>query len=562
MPWTIYKYILLEILKTLLPCVLVLLAIISFAASVGPLSSGFISAESVPLFIFYMAPSMLQFALPFAAAFAATIVFNRLANDNEILACRALGISYAKILMPVAAIGLSLTIGMVFLSNWVVPEFVLRAEKMATKDITLSLVNQIKQGREFVFDDKFTVFARDAVSVPAPEKTKNEKMQASQLIKLKNIVFGQLNEENELFQYGTAEQADFYVYRSDRGAWLEMLFKGVNIVEQGSGVMRFAEGENFVVPLPNFFKDQPRFLTIKQLRDIEKTPELYDRVRKRKLTLAKEAARQRVYEIVSQAVDAGGPIVLLMPDRVGKYVIQNATLAGVGGQGLRIKGREGKPLRIQFTRGGLVLKTFSSTRGATLGVKFNAMQRMFDEFKTEQAEPQIVVTLKDVLIENVAAGLKNMKKQHVETGLRVDEKVFDYFHQQLGAHQLSEQVTQKYSGIPAIQQKSQSLEHLLITMYRRIKGEQNLRIATAFSCALILILGCLFCMKDQQQMPLMIYLKTFILTLLVLILTHRGLRMATDPKASSALMGLCVLWLGNVITVLLIWFTYWKISRN
>ena len=104
MPWTLYRYILKDLLKLLVFTTVVLTVVISFAASIKPMSEGLLSPGSMFRFIIYTVPTMVQFAVPFAGTFAGTMVFNRMVNDNEILACAAGGISYRALLVPVISL--------------------------------------------------------------------------------------------------------------------------------------------------------------------------------------------------------------------------------------------------------------------------------------------------------------------------------------------------------------------------------------------------------------------------------------------------------------------------
>ena len=94
MPWTLYWYILRDLLKLLALATAVLVLVISAAVAIKPLSDGLLGPVALVKFILYTMPTTLQFALPFGAAFASTIVFNRMAADNEIVACSASGMSY------------------------------------------------------------------------------------------------------------------------------------------------------------------------------------------------------------------------------------------------------------------------------------------------------------------------------------------------------------------------------------------------------------------------------------------------------------------------------------
>src|SRR5688572_29498054 len=111
MPWTIYRYILRDLVKLLLLRTTVPAVVIGFAAAIKPLSDGMLGAEGLIKFVLYSIPTMIGVAIPFSAAFASTLIFCRLTADNEILACRASGMSYLTILLPVLFLGLALTGG-------------------------------------------------------------------------------------------------------------------------------------------------------------------------------------------------------------------------------------------------------------------------------------------------------------------------------------------------------------------------------------------------------------------------------------------------------------------
>ncbi|MEM8496259.1 MAG: LptF/LptG family permease, partial [Planctomycetota bacterium] len=145
MPLTLYRYIAWELFKLLALSTTVLVLVISFAATIKPLSDGLLSPWAMVKFIGYTAPTMLTFALPFSGAFAATLLFIRLASDNEVQACAASGISYRSILFPVAAIGLALTMGLFFMANYVIPGFYRGAARTIEADVMTMLVGRLNE---------------------------------------------------------------------------------------------------------------------------------------------------------------------------------------------------------------------------------------------------------------------------------------------------------------------------------------------------------------------------------------------------------------------------------
>ena len=159
MPWTLYRYILFDLVKLLALTTLVLVLLIAFAAAIKPLSDGVLSPAALLKYVVYLVPTMLPFALPFAGAFAGTLVFSRMTSDNEILACSASGMSYWTILMPVMTLGLVLTLSMFYLSGFVLPRFYQGAERMLQKDLIHLLISQVERGQTAHMKD-WALYAR------------------------------------------------------------------------------------------------------------------------------------------------------------------------------------------------------------------------------------------------------------------------------------------------------------------------------------------------------------------------------------------------------------------
>ena len=124
MPWRLYRYILGELLKQVLLTTMILVTIIAFGAVIKPLAGDTIltPAQAIKFVGLAMIP-MLQYALPFAAGFAATLTLHRFVTENEIIAMAASGMSYRSIFAPVIGLGLALMLIMVILTQTVIPRF-------------------------------------------------------------------------------------------------------------------------------------------------------------------------------------------------------------------------------------------------------------------------------------------------------------------------------------------------------------------------------------------------------------------------------------------------------
>src|SRR5436189_4191181 len=111
MPWLLYRYILRDLLRVVGLTASVLVTVIAFGATIKPLANDtLLDAAQTAKYMGLAIVPMLQFALPFAAGFAATITLHRMTNDNEILAMSASGISYRRIMVPLIGLGVALTL--------------------------------------------------------------------------------------------------------------------------------------------------------------------------------------------------------------------------------------------------------------------------------------------------------------------------------------------------------------------------------------------------------------------------------------------------------------------
>src|SRR5688572_29493463 len=122
-PRTIWLFISRELWGLILLTTAVVVLIVAFCATVKPMAEGKLGSAEAARFLLYAIPPMLQYVLPFAAGFASTIAFHRMAADNELEAARVGGISYEMLLAPAAAAGLALAAALALISGEVVPRF-------------------------------------------------------------------------------------------------------------------------------------------------------------------------------------------------------------------------------------------------------------------------------------------------------------------------------------------------------------------------------------------------------------------------------------------------------
>src|SRR5438132_5593183 len=103
---TLFWYIFKDLLKIFFLTSGVLAGIMSFGGLLRPLTEHGLDAGQVGRILTYFMPAMETYSLPVAALFATSMVYGRLAADNELIAARASGISHLAIATPALVLGL------------------------------------------------------------------------------------------------------------------------------------------------------------------------------------------------------------------------------------------------------------------------------------------------------------------------------------------------------------------------------------------------------------------------------------------------------------------------
>ncbi len=125
---TIHRYVFRELMKVFVLASIALTLILSLGSVIGPIQEYGVGPSQIVHLMCYFIPITLTFVLPMAALFSASLVYGRLASDNELDACRASGISILTMAYPGAILAIIVAIANLLLSFYVMPDFIHRAE--------------------------------------------------------------------------------------------------------------------------------------------------------------------------------------------------------------------------------------------------------------------------------------------------------------------------------------------------------------------------------------------------------------------------------------------------
>src|SRR5437763_8945621 len=166
---TLFWYIFKHLLRIFFMSSGVLAGIMSFGGLLRPLTEHGLNMGQVMHMLTYFQFPMTAYSLPIAALFATTIVYGRLSADNEIVACRSAGISHLAIALPALVLGLTVAILGLLLLCFIVPIFMLKAEKVVFSNVGQIIVNEIERSHQLKMEQEgqsVTVFAQTAKELP------------------------------------------------------------------------------------------------------------------------------------------------------------------------------------------------------------------------------------------------------------------------------------------------------------------------------------------------------------------------------------------------------------
>ncbi len=575
MPWTLYRYILRELLKVLMLTTAVMVVVLSFGAAIGPMSDGLLGPVSLIKFVLYTMPTVLGFALPFAGAFSATVVFHAMTKDNEVLACRAGGLSYSRIFAPVIALGLTLMIVLLLLSNTIVPGFWKAAKRTVEGDVLGILVSQLNQNRPYIFGDDGVLYADDAEVRDPPEGSSAAGLTAEQLIVMRGVAVGQYDKATgRVLTDTTARTASALLVRDASGkAYITIRLDDPTHYNAASGQFETIGRSGSLetdqpIELPNPIEDEPIFFTFDDLMRLKRQPQDFDTVRSAQAELAAAISRQQLVHLISAGLsrDGLGPgFVVLKGGLPNDYYRLSAPDIRVVESGLELAGIDALPVTIDRYDNpqllGEPLRRFESD-AATVTVQSGRFDR----------EPVARVTMRNVRVLALnGIDPPTNKAEQVIGPVRYPKRVLGVDPAALTADELidfaeREQLTEALS----IRSARLTLSFSIIQLKYMIDAELYARLAKALATPLLLLLGTMLAVRLHDRLPLVVFFWAFVLAIITLLMIHTGQSMAErigieEVQAGRGLdraIGVAVLWGGNLILLLVIARLYLKIARN
>jgi lipopolysaccharide export system permease protein len=547
---TLYAYISLDLARITAMALAAFTLVMTVFGVAEPLREQGLSGPQVLSLFGFTVPIMLSLTLPIAALFAATFVYGRLSQSNELLAARASGISPVTLLKPALVLGGLVTVLSLVLSNYVTPTMASRAGRFVMANVEGIAYKQLST-RNYWKDRAGHIVHASEVH---PEKRSIRGVVAADVRDPDSVTLLIAPEARMAF---TREEGESYATFHLRGA----------AIARGASYDLIQVGETSVqsLSLPNMAREKPAWYSWSQLRRVLEDPGLHSEIHRQLVGIRRQICRERLSGRIIRAINRGGTYVLT--DGVYDYEVSagGAELRSRGGVRLSSKLGEDDVLmrvRVVRTRRGrdTFRKTISSDSASILADTPDEDLGLTPGGERLSRHMQVSVELAGhVTVEAGAEGTRAEPARHREwgvTGLKIPEDILE----EVENIDLKEIYRDPKAYIMNAAMLTALPERVAIAR-GKVKAEMHGRIAYGLSCCLLVALGAALGLVFRGGHLLSAFALSVIPAALVIVLMVMGQEMVANPDANPAL-GLGAIWSGLVLVLVANLFVYARLTRR
>ena len=143
------RYVLGEVVRAFTLALLTITAVFVLLTVMGKAASAGLGPLELLQLIPYMIPMSLPYTVPVSLLFAATVVYGRLAGDNEVIAVKTAGLSAMVLIWPTVLVGLVLSLVLTQLSSNFIPESNAAVKKLIYKNIEDLFYKKLRMDKYF-----------------------------------------------------------------------------------------------------------------------------------------------------------------------------------------------------------------------------------------------------------------------------------------------------------------------------------------------------------------------------------------------------------------------------
>lgn len=548
-PMLIWRSITGEMVRLLIVSALSLVGVIAFAVAVKPLSEGKVGASSALMFMTLAMVPMLQYALPFAGGFAATLAYHRMSSDNEGVAAMAGGVGHRWILAPAVAVGLVLAVGVGLLSNTVIPSFFHSMERVLTRDAASIVASAVDGGQSVVLGDRkrahWQVFARQALELPAEGDARDH-------LALMDVLAVDVGRDGVATNYISAERVDAWFFddnsSEEPGTAVQLQFS--NALRTGDDGAAYQEA--FVtqrVRIPGAIRDDPKFLTWSQMDEASAHPERMGSVEQRRRVLASRMADLDSARRVATMLRESGQ---------AEFRTSQGQIARVFGDDLRRDEASSRwrIIRVAIENDGPMRTRIERVDEDGVVTLMTAGEASIQADADSGTPGALRLMMRDVLTAGRPGEPGTRREQDEIAGLTPRGSAGASAMAMASDELLAEARLERDGGAGSgeVREAARDLRRKIRDFRREILSKRHERLGYAAACFVMVLAGAVMGMRLRDSLPLPVYLWSFLPALIAVITISAGQGVA--HKTGEA--GLLLLW-GGVAGLAV--FTYSQYRR-
>lgn len=565
LPFTLWRFIALDLVRLVIVTASVLVTVIAFAGAIKPLSDGTLQAVDAAKYILFAIPPMLAYALPFAGGFAATLVYHRIGTDLEAIAAYAGGISHRALLTPALCVALACSTGLVALNEEIIPAFLRQMQTMVTVDVGRLLTNSVARGQSLVLNDGKLMIIADSARQVTPERGSGVigQVYMTQFAAVE-LVAGVPNQEV------TAQRAKMWILPASESLGDEhphsavyLRLEDVVAAQKGKGVAVSRDHIDLAFPGPDIFKDNVKFLSWREIIALKAHPERMNWVDRRRVDLANVLAERHAVLSFQEQVAAKGSFTM-RDDRGREVVISCGKMAWLDNRWQLLPGTPGGSVQVQYTRsvpigadaasGERLIQTVIAAPVALLindlgpdrmgrRTHFRLSMEQASTYELGGAPPR-------------GAARSNITLDDVTPAENLLEKFLDLHPAQLVED--ARAFTDKPDPDPSVIGPAADCRGALQRLDNDILSKRNERMALAASCVVMILSGAVSALYFSRRQPLTVYMFTFFPALLTYVTISGGQQITTKQGP----IGLLVMWSSVGMLLLYTLYMYTRLRKN
>jgi lipopolysaccharide export LptBFGC system permease protein LptF len=456
-----------------------LAGMMSFGGLLKPLTRQGLGLSEIGMTLVNLMPVMSTYAFPVAALFATTLVYGKLASDNELTAMRAVGISHVRVAIPAIALGVIIFGLSLYMLCFVVPTSTLRVERIITANVARMLVSSIERTHEYSIKDGPVISAQRAELRP-PDI--NEP--GVQTVVLENPFIVDSYVENRPEgririprNFYSARKATLFMRPLTKSDDIEITIKlesGISFQRRLANAVTGGVAETqygpVIQPLP--LAEKPKFMDLHHLRQLYAEPDASKRVIEATAKVNRVEQVRLIFERLKQELGRNEPVRFQDTDELdyALYAPGGCTYRSDDRE-LTIKANAGSLLRYQATRKNNTTQIIESPQLVLTPVPDDEHQQI-----------ELSFTFDDASVRASASDEPN------HPGAKFRRSIYVLMTPDIS--EIGTRTASSYAGKNISPSQRADLDRALITVQNEVIGELNARAAFAISCIVLVVMGC------------------------------------------------------------------------